>query len=76
MSSNQHQLNPTRFDAITGGQEKIWGLTNIARVLNVSTDKARRLSRLEDCPIYRPEPDGNFFAFRSELIAWLKTKRK
>ena len=76
MSSNQQpQLNPVRFDTLTS-TEKIWGLTNIASALGVSTDKARRLSRLDDCPTYRPEPDGSFFAFRSELMAWLKTKGK
>ncbi|WP_422032225.1 DNA-binding protein [Roseovarius sp.] len=75
MNSNQPQLDPARFDTLTS-PEKIWGLNNIAQALGVSTDKARRLARLDDCPIYRPEPGGSFFAFRSELMAWLKKKRK
>lgn len=66
-------LDPWRFDDITKGPEKIWGLKAIAEVLGVSTDKARSLATKPNTPIYRPEGAG-YFAFRSELMAWLRTK--
>ena len=66
-------LDRWRFDAITSGPEKIWGLAAIAGALGVSTDKARRLAKLPDSPIYRP--DGvSYFAIRSELNHWLRRK--
>ena len=67
-------LDQWRFDALTNGPEKIWGLKAIADVLGVSVDKARKLAKLEHTPIYRP--DGlSYFALRSELHAWLRSKR-
>jgi hypothetical protein len=73
MSSNHPPLDPWRFDAVTGGPEKLWGLNSIASALGISVDKARRLARMHDVPIYRP--DGiSYFAFRSELNAWLRSK--
>mgnify|MGYP001077811622 CR=1 FL=1 len=63
-----------RFDdIITAGPERIWGLEAIAAVLGVSTSTARRMAKEADMPIYRP--DGcRYFAFRSDLIQWLRTK--
>ncbi|EPX85373.1 hypothetical protein [Salipiger mucosus] len=73
MSQQNPPLDRWRFDAITTGPEKLWGLSAIATAIGVSVDKARRLARLPDCPIYRP--DGQrYFALRSELNAWLKRK--
>ena len=73
MSSNHPPLDPWRFDAITAGPEKLWGLTSIAGALGISVDKARRLAKMDHVPIYRP--DGrNYFAVRSELNAWLRSK--
>ncbi|SDY18391.1 DNA-binding protein [Citreimonas salinaria] len=66
-------LDPWRFDAIAAGPEKLWGLPAIAAALGISIDKARRLARLPDCPIYRPD-GGSYFAFRGELNAWLRSK--
>ncbi|MGK7759431.1 DNA-binding protein [Marinovum sp. B10] len=71
--NNTPPLDRWRFDAITTGPEKLWGLTTIATAIGVSVDKARRLARLPDCPIYRPD-GGSYFALRSELNAWLKRK--
>ncbi|NDV52174.1 DNA-binding protein [Salipiger sp. PrR003] len=64
-------LDRWRFDALVAGAEKLWGLEAIARALNVSVDKARRLAREPSVPIYRPIGAGSYFAFRSELDAWL-----
>lgn len=75
MSSDQNPpLDRWRFDAIaTTTPEKLWGLNAIAAALGVSVDKARRLAGLPDCPIYRPDGAG-YFALRSELNAWLRSK--
>jgi hypothetical protein len=74
MSETKPPLDPWRFDAITAGPEKIWGLTNIAAALGVGVDKARRIAELDHSPIFRP--DGKtYFALRSELNAWLRSKR-
>ena len=67
-------LDRWRFDAIAHGPDKrLWGLSEIAEVLGVGRDKARRLAKRPDVPIYRP--DGHaYFAFRNELHAWLRSK--
>lgn len=70
--TNLTPINPSRFDAMTRGPEKLWGLTSIASFLGLSVDSARRLHKMDLAPIYRP--DGRrYFAFRSELSAWLRT---
>ena len=66
-------LDPWRFDAIAAGPQKLWGLPAIASALGISIDKARRLANRTDAPIYRPDGKG-YFAFRSELTAWLRGK--
>lgn len=65
-------LDRWRFDAISTGPEKLWGLTTIAAALGVSVDKARRLAKRDDVPIYLPNGSGQYFACRSELNAWLR----
>ncbi|TNC49308.1 helix-turn-helix domain-containing protein [Rubellimicrobium rubrum] len=66
-------LNAPRFDALTSGPDKLWGLDAIARALGLSVDTTRRLAARPDVPIYRP--DGKrYFATRAELNAWLRTK--
>ncbi|WP_370158455.1 helix-turn-helix transcriptional regulator [Salipiger bermudensis] len=67
-------LDRWRFDELAGGAEKIWGLEAIAKVLGVSSSTARRWADLDDVPIYRPAGVGAYFALRSELIAWLRSK--
>ncbi|SDL72249.1 DNA-binding protein [Aliiruegeria lutimaris] len=64
-------ITPKRFDALTTGPEKLWGLEAIAEALGVSVNKARRLAKLPSWPIYKPEGSGTWFAFRSELMAKL-----
>ena len=66
-------LDRWRFDAITSGPEKLWGLEAIAHAIGLSVDATRRLAERNLAPIYRP--DGRrYFALRSELNAWLRTK--
>lgn len=80
MSSNENKmtqhppLDPWRLDGILEPERKLWGLPMIAAFLNVSVDKARVLADLPDVPIYRPVGSGSYFAFKSELMAWLRGK--
>ena len=74
MTRKRAQLDPWRFDAITNGPEKLWGLTSISAAIGISVDKTRRLAQMDDVPIYRP--DGkSYFALKSELNTWLRTNR-
>ena len=80
MSSNetkmtQHPpLDPWRLDGILEPDRKLWGLPLIAAALNISVDKARELAGRQGVPIYRPAGSGSYFAFKSELMAWLRGK--
>ena len=66
-------LSPTRFDAATAARkrEKLWGAPSIAQALGVSVDTVRRLARIPSVPIYKP---AGYFAYRSELESWLRSK--
>ena len=70
-------LDPWRFDEAVDAEPrgKLWGLPQIAEVLGVSVDTARKWARDAAVPIYQPEGSGSHFAFRTELLAWLKTKK-
>ena len=72
MTDEKPPLSPDRFDALAQGPQRLWGLGRIAEFLGVSRDKARKLAKDAGCPIYRP--GGGYFAFRSELLNWLKRK--
>jgi hypothetical protein len=69
-------LTAPLFDATVGQRparpEKLWGRPAIARALGVSVDTVVSLARNADCPIYMPA--GRYFAYRSELERWLRTK--
>lgn len=67
-------LDRWRADEVLEGDIKLWGLPHIAKVLGVSVDKARDLAKVPGVPIYLPEGSGRYFAFKSELQAWLRTK--
>lgn len=73
-NSNHPKLNARRLDDLFQGPEKIWGLQPIADVLGVSIDKARKIANSPHSPIYQPGDGKRHFAFRSELVAWLRTK--
>lgn len=70
--SNHPPLDSWRFDAVTAGPERIWGQEAIARAIGKSVASVRRYASRPDVPIYRP--GGQYFALRSELNAWLRTK--
>ncbi|MFD1341466.1 helix-turn-helix transcriptional regulator [Litorisediminicola beolgyonensis] len=63
-------LDRWRFDAITTGPEKLWGLETIARALGISVSTARRWAKNPRIPIRKVEGAG-YLAIRSELNAWL-----
>ncbi|WP_245639396.1 DNA-binding protein [Rubellimicrobium mesophilum] len=63
---------PTFIDALSTGTDKIWGLRAIAQALGLSVDTTRRLASKPGVPIYQPA--GRYFAVRSELNAWLRSK--
>ena len=65
-------LDRWRADAVLEPERKLWGLPQVAEVLGVSIDKARTLAQRPDVPIYQPTGSGTYFAFRSELLAWLR----
>ncbi|WP_198672250.1 helix-turn-helix transcriptional regulator [Pseudogemmobacter bohemicus] len=73
--SDQPLLDRWRVDEILEPNRPIWGLDNIARVLGLSRDTVRKLAKMPGVPIYQPEGAGSYFAFRSELLDWLKSKR-
>jgi len=73
----QPMITGAAFDAAFGRPaprvEKLWGRPAIARVLGVSEDTVAKWARETGVPIYQPRR-GTYFALRSELETWLKTK--
>lgn len=72
-------LTPTTADAILEPRpkrlpERLWGAKVIAEYIGTSVDMVYSLAKRGDCPIYRPS--GRYYARRSELDSWLKTKPK
>lgn len=67
-------LDRWRLDEVLEPNRPIWGLDHIAKVLGLSRDTVRKLAKMPEVPIYQPEGYGGYFAFRSELLAWLKSK--
>ena len=67
-------LDRWRADEMLEPNRPVWGLTSIAKVIGLSVDKTRALAREPGVPIYQPEGCSQYFAWRSELLAWLKKK--
>lgn len=67
-------LDRWRADAVLEPERKLWGLPMIAEVLGVSIGTARKLARQPNVPIYKPEGAGCYFAFKSELLNWLRSR--
>jgi hypothetical protein len=67
-------LDRWRVDGILEPDRKLWGLPMIAAALGVSVGTARKLAGKPEVPIYRPEGSDSYFAFLSELRAWLRSK--
>lgn len=74
MTQAKPPLDAWRFDAVTNGPERLWGLAAIASALGVSTDTARKLAKRDDVPIYHPPGSGRYFASRRDLAVWLRSK--
>lgn len=74
MMMDRAPLDRHRFDALLAGPEMLWGLEVIAKVLGVSVSTARRWAGQDGVPIYRPVGVGSHFAFRTELVTWLRAK--
>lgn len=66
------EITPNHFDRIASAKpEKLWGAPAIAAALGISVDTVREWARDPSVPIYRPR---GYFARRTELEAWLRTK--
>ena len=74
INTDNPPLDRWRADEVLEGDGKLWGLPHIAKVLGVSVDTARRWARDPAVPIYQPSGTSQHFAFRSELLAWLRSK--
>lgn len=72
---NPPPLAPDDADRIlTGKPEKLWGRRSIAASLGVSEDTVTSWAKIAGVPIFEPLP-GRYFAKRSELERWLRTKQ-
>lgn len=69
-------LDRWRADLLLEPERPIWGLPSIAKVLGVSVDTARKWAREKSVPISQPDGTGQYFAFKSELVAWLRGAKK
>lgn len=54
------------------GDDKIWTARQIAKYLGCSESLIYELATDPRCPIFRPS--DRYFAFKSELDQWLRTK--
>lgn len=63
-----------RLDEYSLGTEKLWGLPAIAKFLGLSVHAVRDLAQQPDVPIFKPAGGNRYFAVRSELWRWLRTK--
>ena len=74
-STSPPPLDRWRFDAVLhGDQHKLWGAPSIAQATGLSESQVYRLVKKPEVPIYRPAGTGTLFAYRAELMAWLRTK--
>lgn len=65
-------LDRWRADGVLEPARPIWGLPAIAKVLGLSINATRKLAKLPGVPIYLPAGCSQYFAWRSELVAWLR----
>lgn len=66
-------LDPWRFDDMVKPDRKLWGLQNIARCTGLSISVIRRLATVPDVPIYHPKGSKMYFAFRNEVLEWMRS---
>lgn len=72
--TNAPKLTPRIADEVLAGDRKIWGAEAIAAFLGVSVDTVYDLAKEPGVPISKPPGSGRYFAFRRDLMAWLRTK--
>ncbi|MDH2327840.1 helix-turn-helix domain-containing protein [Cereibacter sp. SYSU M97828] len=65
-------LELQKMDSQLGPRDKLWGLEAIAAAMGVSAKTARRWA--DDGKAPSTKPAGRYFARRSELNAWLRSK--
>lgn len=75
MSNDMPPLDRWRLDEMLEPSRPIWGLPAIAKVLGLSISKTRKLARLPDVPIYLPPGCSQYMAFKTELLAWARSKK-
>jgi len=68
-------LDRWRADEVLEPNRPIWGLEEIGKVLGLSVNKCRELAKDPRVPIYKPEGSGRHFAYKSELVAWLRAAK-
>jgi hypothetical protein len=52
--------------------EALWTADAIARFAGVSPDTVKAWAKIPHIPVYKP--GGRYFAMKSELLRWLRTK--
>lgn len=72
MGNELPKIDPVTFDVLVGGPELIWGIGAIAKALNLSESTVKRLAKDPGFPVSKPS--GRYFAYRADLILWLRSK--
>lgn len=67
-------LDRWRADEILEANRPLWGLSEIAACLGVSTDTARRWANDPDSGIPISKPMGRWFAERKTLLEWRRNR--
>lgn len=68
-------LDRWRVDELLEPARPIWGLPAIAKVIGLSVNKTRNLAKKPEVPIHLPPGCKQYFAYRSDLVAWLKASK-
>ncbi|MBA8844375.1 hypothetical protein FHW02_002437 [Ochrobactrum sp. RH1CCR137] len=71
MNSAQQPVHAKRSSLAT---ESLWGASEIARFMGVSTDYVRKITKSKSCPIRMVE--GRHFCTKTEIVVWLGIQNK
>lgn len=66
--------DPIVINEVTLLEERVTGAKAIGLLLGYTERHVRRLAKSSDVPIYRPAGAGHLFAFKSELLRWMRSK--
>lgn len=69
-------LDRWRADEVLEPNRPLWGLPAISQALGLSINKTRELAKDPEVPIFVPPGSNQYFAYRSDLVAWLKAAKK